>query len=90
MLTGYEFVLHKCTASAELNRKHQNEEKSNINLNKRSFTMQNENITSSQIHSATHLANSKLTNNDSFNNYSETSNMRTKRLLMERIAKARL
>ncbi|CAL7943944.1 unnamed protein product [Xylocopa violacea] len=86
----YEFILHKCTASVQFNRKHQNEEKSNMNLNKRSFTMQDENSTSPQIHPATDSANSKLNNDDAFNNYSETNNMSIKRLFMERIAKARL
>ncbi|XP_050479142.1 uncharacterized protein LOC126868037 [Bombus huntii] len=57
----YEFILHKCIASAQLNRKHQ-------------IAMQEKNSTARQVQSPTVSLNLKLNNSHPFNNSKTTYN----------------
>ncbi|XP_017796404.1 PREDICTED: uncharacterized protein LOC108577723 [Habropoda laboriosa] len=80
---GHEFILHKCIASVQLNRKHRDEGTSNINSNKPveyiSFTMREKNSTSRELQPAPKYVNSEFNNNNSYTNYETDNNTGVKR-----------
>lgn len=76
---GHSFILHKCTASAQLNKKIRNEDMQNASLNEPSenllgkqndsFAMPKRNSSFHAMHLMSAFFNSKLNNNNLRSNY---------------------